>query len=580
MRKIHYVFHLLFLILLIVLSVACTRQSVSELQELSKEGSDFLMAGEYEKADSVAQILLNKAEKEKDNEYTARAHYILGTYRYADDSVSRRRLRHLDKAVSLTPDTARSFLASIYNTKGLWNLRYLRYDSALVFLEKGLRLAHETDQERLAAGVETNLAEVYRFLEDTLGYHHIEKVYHWAKHANSKEIALHAAYQAAIHLSERTNDSTRLEYYLNELECSDTEFKEWVPGIRSRFYLNNGNIVKSAFELRRLPEDMFGYVFFERLRAEVLQAEHQYAASNESAIRALQLQAIVNQDDSWPSLHRLMAENYEKLGERQKALEHLNRYVIAHDSIEQEINRAQIKAYRVQYEVDIKEQELKLAKAEATNLRLALISGSLLILLVSGGLILYYRHRRKYYHTIVAQNREAIRRESELELLLDDYRKQIQRSGNHNDAGNEKETSSGNQTDQIISAEDVSDTSKARSAEIFKRICHEMDENHIWRDTNLTREGFAVIIKSNRTYLTKAITSETGLSYNQFINTRRVHEAVKVLNDGNKNVSLEQLAHDVGYISVSTFYTAFKAIMGMSPSSYRKIANSDEFANV
>ena len=114
--------------------------------------------------------------------------------------------------------------------------------------------------------------------------------------------------------------------------------------------------------------------------------------------------------------------------------------------------------------------------------------------------------------------------------------------------------------------------SAEKSEDIFSKITHEMEVNHIWADTTVTRETFADIVGCNRTYFSQVIKSKTGMNYSQFMNARRIHEAVKILGESSEISSYNLLARQLGFLSESTFYSAFKQIMGMTPARYHKLA--------
>ncbi len=102
-----------------------------------------------------------------------------------------------------------------------------------------------------------------------------------------------------------------------------------------------------------------------------------------------------------------------------------------------------------------------------------------------------------------------------------------------------------------------------------------MEVNRVWTDLNITREIFAELVGCNRTYFSQVIKTHTGMSYTRFMNSRRVHEAVKILGEPVEVSSFATLSRDLGFLSESTFYAAFRQIMGMTPATYRKIALED-----
>ena len=107
---------------------------------------------------------------------------------------------------------------------------------------------------------------------------------------------------------------------------------------------------------------------------------------------------------------------------------------------------------------------------------------------------------------------------------------------------------------------------------IFLRIRRYVDEEQIWRDVTITRDRFAELAGCNRTYFTEVIKAKTGMNYSHLINSSRVQEAVRVLSFPESDISIAELSKQLGFLSVQTFYSAFRSVVGMSPAAYRKTA--------
>lgn len=73
----------------------------------------------------------------------------------------------------------------------------------------------------------------------------------------------------------------------------------------------------------------------------------------------------------------------------------------------------------------------------------------------------------------------------------------------------------------------------------------------------------------NRTYISKTINSTYNLSFCNYINKMRIQEACTLI-EQNPEMSIEAIAFDCGFNSLSTFYRAFKQIMKISPAEYKK----------
>lgn len=79
------------------------------------------------------------------------------------------------------------------------------------------------------------------------------------------------------------------------------------------------------------------------------------------------------------------------------------------------------------------------------------------------------------------------------------------------------------------------------------------------------------MLGTNRTYLSTVIHAKGGMSYQQFVNTYRINEAIEVLSDASQiDRPLKQLWSDLGFTSPSTFYKLFQQSVGITPLAFRK----------
>lgn len=112
-----------------------------------------------------------------------------------------------------------------------------------------------------------------------------------------------------------------------------------------------------------------------------------------------------------------------------------------------------------------------------------------------------------------------------------------------------------------------------KHAVLFYRIKHELEDNKMFLDANLSRESMAEHLGTNRTYISEAIAQMTGMSFPQYISHLRIREAELRLRNPDIDVSnLTDFGRSLGFASLSAFQTAFKRQTGMTLSAYREIA--------
>ncbi len=90
-------------------------------------------------------------------------------------------------------------------------------------------------------------------------------------------------------------------------------------------------------------------------------------------------------------------------------------------------------------------------------------------------------------------------------------------------------------------------------------------------DPLITLEKLSKQVQIPKNQLSQVINTQTGLSYNDYINKYRIQRAQSLIAGLNGNGdTLIGVAYDVGFNSKSTFNTAFKKFTGKTPSEYRK----------
>ena len=98
----------------------------------------------------------------------------------------------------------------------------------------------------------------------------------------------------------------------------------------------------------------------------------------------------------------------------------------------------------------------------------------------------------------------------------------------------------------------------------------------IWREEGLTIGALATQLAVPEHRLRRAINRGLGYrNFSNFINKARIGAACAALTDPNQmNVTVLEIAYDVGFASVGPFNRAFRAEMGHSPTEHRHLAQT------
>jgi len=99
----------------------------------------------------------------------------------------------------------------------------------------------------------------------------------------------------------------------------------------------------------------------------------------------------------------------------------------------------------------------------------------------------------------------------------------------------------------------------------------------IYKDVDLSLDKLAKKLNSNRTYVSEAIRARFQTGFSTWLNEVRINAARKLLADpANDFYSIEGIAKEVGYGSISTFNTTFRKLTGLTPSQFKKLRDSVE----
>jgi len=96
-----------------------------------------------------------------------------------------------------------------------------------------------------------------------------------------------------------------------------------------------------------------------------------------------------------------------------------------------------------------------------------------------------------------------------------------------------------------------------------------MKEEKLFLQDNLSLNKLSEYISESENHISETLSQFLHTKFFQFVNGFRVEEAKRALQDSDKLIT--SIAFDVGFNSKSTFNTAFKKIVGHSPSAYRNL---------
>jgi AraC family transcriptional regulator len=96
----------------------------------------------------------------------------------------------------------------------------------------------------------------------------------------------------------------------------------------------------------------------------------------------------------------------------------------------------------------------------------------------------------------------------------------------------------------------------------------EFISNHL--DTDLSLEDLATVANMSKFHFAKSFRQAMGIAPHQYLVKLRVEKARKLL--AQQTLSVEEVAHRVGYVDKGHFAAQFRKIVGISPNRYRERA--------
>ena len=113
--------------------------------------------------------------------------------------------------------------------------------------------------------------------------------------------------------------------------------------------------------------------------------------------------------------------------------------------------------------------------------------------------------------------------------------------------------------------------SEKQLEEIMNAIRKRLEVHRDFINPNFNMNMLSQVLNTNRSYLSRAISNNTGKRFEVFVNEYRVREVKQLLSETRNHMfTIDHLASQVGFSSRSVFYRAFKDETGMTPSAFIK----------
>ena len=108
-----------------------------------------------------------------------------------------------------------------------------------------------------------------------------------------------------------------------------------------------------------------------------------------------------------------------------------------------------------------------------------------------------------------------------------------------------------------------------KAKELLDQLEALMLKEQAYLQADLKMPDVAQAISTSTHDLSQALNGHLGISFNDYINQRRIEKACQLLQTQH-HLTIEGIGKEVGFNSRSAFYTAFKNVKGQTPGQFKK----------
>ena len=547
--------------------------SDSALYVLKDKAYGHISKGEYQETERVCQeILQNTVWGGQEWFYTyaliyqGQARIMLGkTQEGLQDLLGAKRLaeiQHNDSA-----------LCSVYNGLGLYEQNVTcDYYRSLNYYREGCDIAERCGHRLLYCLLVANIAEVLTLRNEEAGLEYAEKCYLLGRQNNDPYLI----YCGAISMARNLCLNRKMEEAWRYTREADRLSKRYDFKNRSDIYNTYGEIALEAGDYMKAG------LYYEQAIREHGFSQAAYVVSTyvgygraliaqkkyKSALEKLQIGKEISEKNITSLFRRevylLLSACYDRLGEPKEALEYYKKYTAESFRLYNEDKERTEKELMVRYETEKRNKELaqkNMLLQKEQNRVMALVGITFVVLIVVLLFYINYRRKNRLYKQIVRESVDWLAKERQFSKRIAEQEKQLQEL-----IGKAGAVDGGRYSGSSLN--------KDSQQELFGRLERLMQNDQVYKNSLFTREKMAELLGTNRTYLSQTINEQTGLTFTHYMNKYRIEEARRILADPQDDTPIKAIAADLGFSSVTTFYTLFKAVVQMSPDQYQKHARS------
>lgn len=555
-----FVYYLMIVILGAGAVTACTGDAVpgdakrERLEYFRALWNHFGQSGEYDSLTVVTRPFFEESVREGDSVAAFYAGtFMAQAYLFAEkvDSAG----LYLDKIKGYVNSCDEYNVRIAYNSvEGIYAMKSgLNYSRSLRHYLQALELVETEGKVDNEIAILSNIVDLFYVLSDKSGIVYARQAYELSQRPG---VMLYSKSLALINLGQMLYLSGE---YGEARQCCDkayaTALEQGYPSLlrlasvlygdlayADGNYVDAERIFKDVLSDGEQDSDMMPYVYMRYGASCERQGKYRQARSlYEKGLSVSYANDDVRfRQDILKHLYQLCA----RIGNKEDMIKYFDLYNLHMDSVsvssvEQDFYNLLRSYQNMEYELELQTRDLALMRA---NHKVTLSVGiSVFAVLLFACLAFAYIRQRKMYRLLVSQNQKYVESfNQETQTVI----------------------SSGSVESPAAGTEDA-------DRDLFRRVERLMRVDKVFTRKDLSRDMMAEMLQTNRTYLSRAINLCTGKSFPNYVNTYRINEAVNVISNPDMDVPLKELADNVGFTSVKTFYKVFNNETGLSVSRYK-----------
>lgn len=471
-------------------------------------------------------------------------------------------------------------LAAVYNGFGNYYLHVKKNRRfALLYFFKGLNAAKKGENNKAFSTLLANISKIYFENEDPTGLRYAIECHDLGKAAGLERIqligclytgffyALREEYELAMGMMKEAELKMASQGYMEDAQ---------IPMIYGETMRLLGNYDEAERNMKAAMKYSNGVTLQTFIKTSICYAKLLIQKKDHTgAISVLEAaeEKMNKEEDLYfkPSLLKSLADAHLAAGHKEIAGKYSQAHREASDSEAETNSKEEYRTLKSHYDMELAENaivstQLKLEKER----RRALILIAIICIIIAVAVVLYVQYRKKsrLYAAIVKQTGEAVKTEKILRETIGQLEQKI-KSIEMTPPDEEEDIPTVEPAPEHVVSPGTS-LNKEKYLEIKMRLESLMLNPAIYTSKEITKDKVAKMIGTNRTYLSHVINDSYRVSFTKFINNMRIKEAVRRLADLSDDIPIKQLASDLGFNSLTTFYAQFVAETGLTPAKYRE----------